>query len=301
MVTSITTLSSSYSTHLPSSAKQQEIIDNLIRLAKEEQQRGNTSVTSDKIAQLTTFLSQQAAASTSEKSEETSKYSKFKKLPELPKPKFSPLFDKFDLSKSVELVNQSKINTGDSEAKTPKKKVYRGSQRFSFKRFENIFVEVLETLANILDNLHLLSSLPMFPKVLTNILKHTNKLWVLILVFLIRKTISQLMNVIKKERKVNIELEIVNCRSGKSSQYINEDINKKYNKVLKDLRFDKMMLMIELVGNFLDFTFNFVELYGVPVPDWFMSTLNVASMAMTIYRMNKDDEYIDDDITEDLI
>ena len=32
-----------------------------------------------------------------------------------------------------------------------------------------------------------------------------------------------------------------------------------------------------------------------------MSLLNFASMAMTIYRMNKDDEYVDDDITDDLI
>ena len=70
---------------------------------------------------------------------------------------------------------------------------------------------------------------------------------------------------------------------------------------LKDLRFDKSMLVLELIGNFMDLAFNVIELYGVPVPDWLMSGLNFASMAMTVYRMNKDDEYIDDDITEDLI
>ncbi len=59
------------------------------------------------------------------------------------------------------------------------------------------------------------------------------------------------------------------------------------------------MLVLELIGNFMDLAFN-VELYRVPVPDWLMSGLNFASMAMTDYRIDKDDEYIDD-ITEDLI
>lgn len=142
----------------------------------------------------------------------------------------------------------------------------------------------------------------MFPQVLTKLLKQTNKLWVLILVFLIRKTISQLLNVIRKIRKVHIELNIVN-NSSKSelSKPVNEDINRKYNKILKDLKFDKMMLIFELVGNFLDLVFNLIELSEINVPNWIMSGLNVASMGMTIYRMNKDDEYIDDDITEDLI
>jgi len=70
---------------------------------------------------------------------------------------------------------------------------------------------------------------------------------------------------------------------------------------LKDLKFDRMMLYFELVGNFMDLAFNVIELYGIPFPEWFMNTLNFSSMLMTVYRMNKDDEYLDDDITEDLI
>ncbi|KAK6456834.1 uncharacterized protein RJT20DRAFT_126890 [Scheffersomyces xylosifermentans] len=302
MVTNITSIVNNNSTHSsPSLNKKQEIIDNLIKLAKEEQQRGNKSVTQDKISQLTSYLNKQQSIESNRKGDSDSKYSysKFKKLPEVPKPKFSPLFNKFDLSKSVASVNSTDINSGVEKGR--RKQVYRGSSKFSLKRLESIVVEILESLANLLDSLHLLSNLPMFPKVLSNLLKHTNKLWVIILVFLIRKTISQLYNVIRKERKVKVELEILNFKNGKGSQFINEDINKKYKKILKDLKFDKMMLYIELFGNFLDFTFNFIELYGIPVPDWFMSTLNVSSMAMTVYRMNKDDEYVDDDITEDLI
>ena len=92
-----------------------------------------------------------------------------------------------------------------------------------------------------------------------------------------------------------------NSQKSELSKPVNEDINRKYNKILKDLKFDKMMLIFELVGNFLDLVFNLIELSEISVPNWVMSTLNVASMGMTIYRMNKDDEYIDDDITEDLI
>lgn len=104
----------------------------------------------------------------------------------------------------------------------------------------------------------------MFPQFLNRFLKQTNKIWVLILVFLIRKTISQLLNVIRKIRKVNIEVDLLNTTTRKSKiNSINEDLNTKYKKVLKDLRFDKMMLVIELIGNFLDLTFNLIELYGI--------------------------------------
>ena len=61
------------------------------------------------------------------------------------------------------------------------------------------------------------------------------------------------------------------------------------------------MLILELMGNSLDMLFNVIELRGLKLPDWLMTFLNFVSMAMTVYRMNKDDEYIDDDITEDLI
>ena len=164
-----------------------------------------------------------------------------------------------------------------------------------------MFVNILENLANLLDNLHLLSNLQC-STIFKSILKQTNKIWVLILVFN-QKTISQLLNVIRKIRKVNIEVDLLNSTTTKNKtgiNFINEDLNKN-TKILKDLRFDKMMLIIELIGNFLDLTFNLIELYGIALPDWIMSLLNFASMAMTIYRMNKDDEYVDDDITDDLI
>ncbi|ODV80111.1 uncharacterized protein CANTADRAFT_25830 [Suhomyces tanzawaensis NRRL Y-17324] len=270
----------------PNTNKQQIIIDNLIKLAKQEQDRGNTSVTQDKLAKLQEYL----------KSKDAETYPKFNKLPKVPKPKYSLLFNKFDLNKAVSNPNKPHPQT----QRPARRRQYSPYRKFSLKRLESIVIEVLETLANILDNLHLFSRLPMFPQYLLKLLKQTNKLWVLILVFLIRKTVSQLLNVIRKERKVNVELNLLNSAKSNAG-VVNEDINKKYNKVLKDLKFDKMMLILELIGNFLDMSFNVIELYGIPVPDWFMSVLNAASMGMTIYRMNKDDEYVDDDITEDLI
>lgn len=268
-----------------------QIIDSLIQLATQEQERGNKSVTPDKLAKLKQYLDTQAQNRIAkEYNQKNLKATKFNELPRIPKPKFSPLFDKFELPEATPQTIQKR-------GRVPKTGGYK---KISFKKLEAVVVEVLETTANILDNLHLFSKLPMFPKNLLRFLKQTNKLWVLILVFLIRKTISQLLNVMRKERKVNVELDILNSTKNNSSQ-INNDINKKYAKILKDLKFDKLMLYIELVGNFLDLSFNIIELYGIPVADWFMGGLNVASMFMTIYRMNKDDEYVDDDITGDLI
>ncbi|KAI5957205.1 hypothetical protein KGF54_000133 [Candida jiufengensis] len=279
----------------------QEIINNLLNLAKQEQAKGNSSITSDKLNKLQDILSKK------QEEESKTKFNKFQTLPIInkPIPKYPPLFDKFDIDNSIKpaSTNNSSNSDKDSTTKSNSKKSikkYYNPKKFTFKQLEHMFINFLENIANLLDNLHLLSNLPMFPKFLTNLLKQTNKLWILILIFLIRKTISQLLNVIRKIRKVNIEKKILNDNSVTKST-LSEDINKKYNKILKDLKFDKMMLILELIGNLLDFTFNLIELNSIGVPDWLMSGLNFASMAMTIYRMNKDDEYIDDDITEDLI
>lgn len=272
----------------------EEIVNNIIRLAKEEQLRGNTSITEEKLNNLTNYvlkyqedgLKKSSAGKTGKDSEKRD----FKELPKIPKPKYSPLFNKFTLPKPVKHTKLLRRNF----------KV----ESFSFKKLERIVIEVLETLANLLDNLHLFSKFPMFPKKLASLLKQTNKLWVLILVFLLRKTISQLLNVIKKEKKVKLELSILHRNQHAKLLGEKDDdknIFKRYEKFLKDLKFDKTMLILELIGNCLDLIFNVVELYAIPLPEWFMTGLNFTSMFMTIYRMNKDDEYVDDDITEDII
>ncbi|KAG7661628.1 uncharacterized protein J8A68_004897 [[Candida] subhashii] len=298
--------------------KRQEIINNLINLAKQEQQNGNTAITSDKLNKLSTLLNSQSTTTTqtSSNKKRSQVYNKFNKLPQVPdKPKYPPLFSKFDLVKATTHStnprrrrdsNNSSVSASSEDPNRPirnsNNNYYRNQgEKLTFKKFENMVVTALENVANIMDNLHLLSHFPMFPKFLSRLLKQTNKLWVIILIFLVRKTISQLLNVIRKINKVRIEMDLLNRQAKKNSTAMNEDIEKKYNKVLKDLKFDKVMLIIELIGNFLDLGFNLIELYQVILPDWTMSILNFASMAMTVYRMNKDDEYVDDDITEDLI
>lgn len=264
---------------------QQEIIENLIKLAQTEQEKGNSSITAAKINQLTSYLQQEQGTV-----EQTSYNSK--KLPRIPKPipKYSPLLKKFKV-KTIESTSTVK------PTKKPQLTFYQDLvENFTFKKLENIIVTILEMIGALLDNLHLFSKMPMFPDVLNKFLKNTNKLWIIILIFLIRKTITQLFNVKRKEQKVNLELNII-----KQQKSFNADINKKYKKVLKDLQYDKLMLYLELFGNFLDLAFNTIEFYGIPLPEWFMNTLNFASMVMAVYRMNKDDEYLNDDITEDLI
>lgn len=260
---------------------QQEIIEHLIKIAETEQKNGNQTITVDKLNQLNKYLQNDSL--------NQSKFQQ-KKLPKHPRtvPKFSPLLKKFKV-KSVQ-VKEIKITK-------PELTFYQEIiENFTFKKIENIFVTILEMIGSLLDNLHLFSKLPMFPKVLNKYLKNTNKLWIIILIFLIRKTITQLLNVRRKQQKVKMELTII-----KSQKFLNSGLITKYNKVLKDLSYDRMMLVIELVGNFVDLAFNSIEFYAIPLPDWFMNTLNFSSMLMAVYRMNKDDEYLNDDILEDLI
>lgn len=306
-----------------------QIVDSIIQLARKEQKRGNKSITQEKLDNLSRYVLQQKSrkelarklyyqsSKTSSKSEsvKSSSYQTPPFIKELPPPQYSPLFSKFNPRQSPtrQTPQYSGIPRTYNRSSSSQRKKNQSNKKLTFKSIERIVIEVLETLANILDNLHLFSKLPMFPKPLLRILKQTNKLWVLILIFLIRKTISQLLNVIRKEKKVAAELSIVKKNGSKLLEFEDEleqsstsqgqpqNIFKKYEKVMKDLKFDKTMLIIELIGNFLDLSFNTIELYGIDLPDWFMGGLNAASMFMTIYRMNKDDEYIDDDITEDLI
>lgn len=276
-----------------------EIIENILKLAEEERKKGNKSITQDKLDNLTKYVAEYKGKTNSSnkfdnkdhriesetlRTNTTKNNSITNTVPE-----YSPIFDKFTLPKN-------------SIARSPKRSHIR--KKLTFKTVERTFIAILETTANILDNLHLFSKFPMFPQRLLKLLKQTNKLWILILVFLIRKTISQLLNVIRKERKVKVELNILG-KNNNSKVFNNledeHNIYKKYQKFLKDLKFDKTMLIIELIGNFLDLSFNVIEISGISVPDYFMNSLNFASMFMTIYRMNKDDEYVDDDISEDII
>ncbi|PVH14152.1 uncharacterized protein CXQ87_002277 [Candidozyma duobushaemuli] len=252
-----------------------KVVEDLLKLIEKEYKQGNLTVTKDKYQQLLKLKQEQNRKSR-------------QGTPPLP------------------LLYTLRSSTKPPSSPNPKKFRKRRS-KLTFKKIEHVVISILESLANILDNLHLFSKLPMFPEKLVDLLKHTNRLWVLILVFLIRKTISQLLNLIRKERKVKTELGILKNQSNsklleENDQPENENnVLRKYEKVLRDLKFDKMMLRFELLGNFLDLAFNVIELYAMVVPDWFMNFLNFASMGMTIYRMNKDDEYVDDDITDDLI
>lgn len=260
-------------------SKQAKILDNILNIVEKEFRRGNQTITEEKY---TAFLKLRGR--------QTERHLKSTPIAANAHPS---LYHKFILPPerqvTAEVVLLRKIE-----------------KPWTFQRVESQFISVLETIANILDNLNLILRMPMFPKSLSRVLKNTNQIWVLILLFLIRKTISQLLNLRRKEVKIQAELAILRSSANfklleddKASS--NETIFRKYEKIIKDLSFDKMMLKVELVGNFLDLVFNAIELKKWPVPEWFMSLLNMASMAMTIYRMNKDDEYTDDDITEDLI
>lgn len=268
-------------------SNKQELLASLLRLAEKEQKSGNTSVTQEKLNKLTDYVIDQKTKAVNTGTQ-YNKFSSYYPPPSkelstnepIPTSNYSPLLQKFKLT--------------PPQFKAPRKLI----KPSRLKVFERNFISFLEIIANILDNLHLFSKMPLFPQKLVGLLKQTNKLWIVLLLFLIRKTVSQLVNLMKKEAKVKTELGII---TKNQTKVLDNSMVKKYEKILKDLKFDKLMLYLELFGNILDLLFNAIEVYGFPVPDWFMSGLNMASMFMTIYRMNKDDEYVDDDITEELI
>lgn len=257
------------------------VVDDLLGIIEKEYQSGNKSITQEKYIQLLKLKNQNSLTS--------------KSHPLPPPPLYPPLFHKFSVPKPEK--RHRHLNK-------PVRKASR--KKWTFKNIEKAAIDTLETLAALLDNLHLFSKLPMFPKRLLTLLKHTNRLWVLILLFLLRKTISQLLNVVRREKKIKAELAILNSNKNlellaDSKESSSNPVLAKYDKVLRDLRFDKMMLKFELLGNSLDMASNLIELYHVAVPSWILNSLNFASMAMTVYRMNKDDEYLDDDVLEDLL
>lgn len=272
------------------STDQSLVVNNLLKIIEKEYQRGNQTIAKEKLDFLLEYQQKQ------QKQREIAK----KTTPVLPVPLYPSLFQKIS-------IEDSKCSQHREPLKRP---AFRPHQPLTFKKVESILIGALENIANILDNLHLFLKMPMFPQKLLNLLKQTNKIWILILVFLIRKTSSQLLNLLKREKKVKVELAIL--RSNTNSKLLADEdesadaqsstsVFRKYEKILKDLKFDKLMLVLELVGNFLDLSFNLIEFYEVIVPGWVMNALNFASMAMTVYRMNKDDEYVDDDISDELI
>lgn len=299
----VTTMVQPVSTPSPS---REELLSNIVKLVEKEYNSGNKSISPKKYQTLLRYQEQQQQQQQQQalfsNSREVQSYlpprvNPFKQLqveklhlPAFPRPHYLRSIGKFKAPKSPEQ------NTKLSQKKSR-------SQGWSIRHFEDVSLGVMETMANALDNLYLLSKLPMFPKKLTRLLRHTNSIWVVILVFLVRKTISQLINVLRRERKVKNEMAILYLNY--HSLLIQPDAEsrtfKRYSKVLKNLKFDKMMLGLELVGNFLDLAFNLIELYNISVPNWLMSFMNVISMSMTVYRMNKDDEYVNDDISEDIL
>lgn len=283
----------------------QELLQNIVKFVENEYNKGNSSVSAEKYEALLKYQREQEESINRsrtpklgdvyihERNDAFEAFGSSEELipPPLPRPLYLPLFYKFHPPQVLDQPRKASAKNRHS------------SKPWTFRRIENAGLAIMETGANLLDNLHLLSRLPMFPQKLHRLLQHTNSIWVVILIFLIRKTISQLLNVLRRERKVKNEMAILNqkCHSPLLDLDSENGVLRRYRKALKDLKFDKMMLQLELIGNLLDLAFNAIELYKVTLPDWLMRIMNLASMAMTVYRMNKDDEYVDDDISEDIL
>ncbi|RKP28964.1 hypothetical protein METBISCDRAFT_19800 [Metschnikowia bicuspidata] len=272
-------------TRAVSGRTREELLQKIVQVVENEYLRGNSSVSAEKYQALLEYQRQTQERSPRPKYLLPSLASKLRGPP-VPRPLYLPLLYKFLVPSPDERI-----------LRRPR------AQTWTLRHVEAVALNLMESMTSVLDNLHVLSKMPMFPRKLVRLLQHTNRVWVVILVFLIRKTVSQLLNVLRRERKVKNELAILglSCHSPLLELDSENGVLQRYRNLLKDLRFNKMMLQLELVGNVLDLAFNAIELYRVSVPRWLMSTMNVINIAMTVYRMNKADEYVDEDISEDLL
>ena len=98
-------------------SRQQEIINNLLLLAQKEQQKGNTSITSDKLDKLTSLLAQQQQQQKLQSRSQPLSIPAKAKLP--PKPKYPSVFNKFD-------INKSSHNNRQQQRQSPVKKPKSG-------------------------------------------------------------------------------------------------------------------------------------------------------------------------------
>lgn len=188
------------------------------------------------------------------------------RLPELKCQKLKPKFS--DKSCGV---------TGESKA------------RLKYVEVEQVIITILENLANLLDNLHLFSRMPFFPQFLKKALKHTNSVWVVVLIFLIKRSITELMNLRKHKHNLLKELEIIGKQKLGSKWTLGGDIGSEHHKILSTIAVKRVMVYVEIGGNLLDLTLNVVELRGWKLQKSIMSGLNLCSMLMSIYRVNKAD------------
>lgn len=152
--------------------------------------------------------------------------------------------------------------------------------------FENKVVTTLETLANILDNMLLLSRLPLFPKSIRLLLRYTNIVWVVVLVFLIKRSVTQVVHLNKQERAIRQELAVILMRE-KCVGKLFQEVEAKHEQMLSMIKIKRVILYIELAGNSLDFLLNLIDIMGWKPQRSLMTVLNASSVLMSMYRMNK--------------
>lgn len=227
----------------------------LLALALKEQQNGNSSITDEKIARLKECLSRQSAPPRTDIHQG-----------------LSPIYYRYKLPLQK---TRAVLRKRTFENQLPPSHLLA--------QVEAIAVKILETLALLLDNLHLILKLPVFPKFMHRLVKHTNSVWAVVLVFLIKRATTLLLRLNRQEQRVQRELDIVQT----SYSEINRDIASQHSQTLKSIAMERIVLYGEIAGNGLDLLVNIIEMKKWKLPWGIMGLLNVSSTVMSIYRVNK--------------
>lgn len=269
-----------------------DIAERLLRITEDAQRSGNENISEEKIAKIRDYLQRHTRADPRD-DRLTIDSTPSTTAPTAKTASRSPLVkSKQSLIYSMYRLPPSKIKPPQLKPTGKGKRQYSsmGNPGKNFVQMEHLVVTILENLANLLDNIHLFSKMPFFPSILKQALKHTNSIWIVVLIFLIKRSISELRRLQSEEREIVKELEIVEKQKQKqtlSQSSLNEDIHTNHHKTLTKIAIQRIMIYVEIGGNILDLTLNVIEFQGWKVHRGFMSVLNICSMLMSVYRVNK--------------
>ncbi|ODQ80273.1 hypothetical protein BABINDRAFT_7727 [Babjeviella inositovora NRRL Y-12698] len=195
------------------------------------------------------------------------------------------------------IAKNTRIHSPSSIHRRDKSRIARtelGRDKPLLARAEEVLLEHLESLVTLLDNINLLQRFVKRlkeNKFLEMINTHTAKIWVFTLVFMIRKSISDLIERNTVLRHTKAEL-VVFLQTRIAQQKLAVDprddafIQEFYTRI-EEVQHERSLILLELSGNVIDFAFVLTEVLGIALPGYVEGFLSLVSGLMSWYRISK--------------
>lgn len=161
-------------------------------------------------------------------------------------------------------------------------------------RIEETFIDASESVVTVLDNLNLLQRVvPALAnnQVLEKIATHTNKVWVVALVLMLRKGLQELRAVWRRKEQLTAELR--SWLQGKVEQGhtsidpADQRVLDQYQNELGTLQHLRLTGGLEMAGNAIDLLLVVSELAGWELPGKAEAVMNIVSAAMSWWRISR--------------